>query len=190
METLNELTTPFIELIADSPSDIYNEFSLQHEFGIYLRNRFPDYKVQFERNVDFFFPGKKSSFTKKEIDISVFSPDRSELRWAIELKYPKNGQYPETMFSFCKDIAFAEELKSEGFSQTGVLILASDPLFYSGSANGIYGLFRGGQTIHGPVQKPTGNRDITFDIRGTYDVAWREVSAPLMYTAIESTESN
>ena len=35
-------------------NDIYNEFSFQHELGIYLRNVLPkDYKVQFERNVDF-----------------------------------------------------------------------------------------------------------------------------------------
>jgi len=188
METLNEIIAPFIKSVADNPSDIYNEFSLQHELGIFLRNRFPDYKVQFERNVDFFFPGGKSRFSKREIDLTVFSPDRDELKWAIELKFPKNGQYPETMFGFCKDIAFVEELKSEGFSHTGVLILASDHLFYSGSTNGIYGFFRGGRTIHGPIQKPTGGRDVTFDIRGTYDVEWRDVVAPLKYATIESAD--
>ena len=29
-------------------------------------------------------------------------------RYAIELKFPRNGQYPETMFSFVKDIKFLE----------------------------------------------------------------------------------
>ncbi len=28
----------------------------------------------------------------------------------LELKYPRNGQHPEQMFSFCKEIAFVEEL--------------------------------------------------------------------------------
>lgn len=31
--------------------DLYNEFSLQHELGIFLREALTPYKVQFERNV-------------------------------------------------------------------------------------------------------------------------------------------
>ena len=46
------------------------------------------------------------------------------------------------MFSFCKDLAFTEELKRAGFQETYVLIFADDRLFYDGSTNGIYmGIF-------------------------------------------------
>ena len=80
--------------------NIYNEFSLQHELGIFLREKLSNiYKVEFERNVNFFL-GKENSkkLIKKEIDIVVYDKERDE-KIAIELKYPLNGQYPEQMFS-------------------------------------------------------------------------------------------
>ena len=187
METLDHLIAPFIESVAAGRTEVYNEFSLQHELGIFLRVKLPRYKVQFERNVDFFFPGTKTAFIKREIDITVFSPETNELKWAIELKYPRNGQYPEQMFSFCKDIVFVEELKVAGFSQSGLVIFAEDNLFYRGATNGIYGFFRGDQPLHGRIQKPTGSKDIEIEVRGTYAVEWKEISDPLMYTAVEVT---
>lgn len=33
--------------------------------------------------------------------------------YAIELKYPKNGQYPEQMYSFIKDIKFMQQVKEK-----------------------------------------------------------------------------
>jgi hypothetical protein len=64
-------------------------------------------KIQFERNVLSLFQ-QTSHFIKKEIDVCVYSQDRTQKHSAFELKFPRNGQYPEQMFSFCKDIAFAE----------------------------------------------------------------------------------
>src|SRR5437879_3556551 len=98
MGILADLVHEFVTTIKEGRAEIYNEFSLQHELGVFLRDRLPNYKVQFERNVSYFFPSK-TSFTKREIDLTVFSTDRSELKYAIELKYPRNGQYPEQMFS-------------------------------------------------------------------------------------------
>ena len=140
MKLLNELLESFCESIAAETIEIYNEFSLQHELGLFLREKLPDYKVQFERNISFFFPPHRA-FTKREIDITVFSPHapgRMNLKYAIELKYPRNGQYPEQMFSFCKDIAFLEELQVAGFGSAALLILAEDRPFYEGKTEGIY----------------------------------------------------
>ncbi|SRR6266487_3379786 len=184
MGTLGDLITSFAESIASGRIEIYNEFSLQHELGVFLRRKLPGYKVQFERNVAFFFRSKMT-FTKREIDISVFSPDLEDLRCAIELKYPRNGQHPEQMFSFCKDVAFAEELNAAGFSGTGLVIFADDHLFYRGSAEGIYGFFRGARPLHGRIQKPTGSKDHEVVVRGSYPVKWIPVSGSLMFAAIE-----
>lgn len=121
------------KLVADisrGQIEIYNEFSLQHEVGLLLRAEYPRDKVQFERNISYFF--NRGEFIKKEIDIAVFSPDKSELRYAIELKFPRNGQHPEQMFSFCKDILFAEQLKASGFQRTFLIIFADDKLFFLG----------------------------------------------------------
>ena len=184
METLAGVVAPFVAAVASERTEVYNEFSLQHELGVSLRERLPDRKVQFERNVSFFFPSK-APFTKREIDISVFSPDRKKLAYAIELKYPRNGQYPEQMFGFCKDVAFAEELSAAGFKIAGVVIFADDPLFYSGPALGIYGFFRGGRPLHGGIQKPTGRKDTKTLVRGSYAVRWNPVVGPLKYAVIE-----
>ena len=181
---LKELIAPFIASVAEGKTEIYNEFSLQHELGVFLRRNLVGAKVQFERNVSFFFQSK-ANFTKRELDISVFSNDKSNLILAIELKYPRNGQHPEQMFSFCKDIAFTEELVISGFSGAVLIIFADDPLFYRGSTEGIYGFFRGGRALHGHIQKPTGKKDDEVIIRGSYFVDWEPIFGTLKYSIIE-----
>jgi len=186
LETVPAIVKTFAESVAKGKIEVYNEFSLQHELGILLRQRIPENKVQFERNVAHFSLPKKN-FTKKEIDISVFSPDMTDLLCAIELKYPRNGQYPEQMYSFCKDLAFAEELKAAGFHQAFVMIFAEDHLFYEGAGDGIYGYFRAGKELHGVVKKPTGRKDSQIFIKGRYVVQWVPIYSGLKYTLIEVT---
>ena len=101
---------------------------MQLELGIFLRTRgeCSGYTIQFERNVSFF---SITGTIKHEIDIVIFNLDKTE-KFAIELKFPKNGQYPEQMYSFIKDIVFMEQLKKYGFTETYTLTLVDDPLFY------------------------------------------------------------
>ena len=120
MLKLNALVHDFFKSVITKNIDIYNEFSLQHELGIFLREALPTYKVQFERNVSYFTNDNKT--IKKEIDIAVFSEDKAE-KYAIELKCPLNGQYPEQMYSFVKDIKFMEQLKERGFTNTCCVVL-------------------------------------------------------------------
>ncbi len=110
----------FLYEIQEDNIEIYNEFSLQHELGIFLRNTLnDDLKIQFERNVEFFFKSK-NGFTKKEIDISIYNKDFLN-KFSIELKFPRNGQYPEQMFNICKDIKFLEELKFKIIETLGLI---------------------------------------------------------------------
>ena len=163
--------------------EIYNEFSLQHELGIYLRNNLPEYKVQFERNVSFFFG--KADTRKKEMDIVIYKADMSE-RYAIELKYPKNGQYPETMFAFIGDIKFMERVKELGFNKTFVMTFVDDHLFYEGSDNSeIYSFFRAGKEINGTIQKPTGKKDDFITLDGSYKIHWNKLDNGEHYYLLE-----
>jgi hypothetical protein len=175
----------FFSEVASGEIEIYNEFSFQHELGIHLRSRLPDFKVEFERNVTH-FGFKKSDFIKKEIDISIIGRDSKKLEGVIELKYPRNGQVPETMFSFCKDISFLEQLQSAGFHEGLFVALADDPLFYSGQCRGIYDLFRGEGKIHGMIQKPTGKKDSSVNVNGCYNSHWCSVSQSTKYCLIET----
>ena len=153
---MKDIIASFADEVRSGRVEIYNEFSLQHEFGVFLRALLSDRKVQFERNISF-FGLNKYDFEKREIDIVVFDDNNSlQSKTAIELKFPRNGQYPETMFSICKDIAFAEQLKRSCFSNAYAIIFADDHNFYDGKPEGIYGYFRDGKTLTGTISKPTG----------------------------------
>lgn len=80
------------------------------------------------------------------------------------------------MFHFCKDIAFLEQLVSSGFQSAYFVAVADDPLFYAGSNEGIYGMFRGKQPITGKICKPTGAKDKEVTICGSYTAHWLPVS--------------
>jgi hypothetical protein len=176
----------FMRMIADGKVEIYNEFSLQHEFGIFLRNIEKDSTIQFERNVSFFFPAT-GHFHKKEIDLVGFSQDRSQLHYAIEFKFPRNGQHPEQMYSFCKDIAFLEQLKLAGFEKTYFICFVDDHLFYEGpKKNGIYRFFRGGDILTGDVCKPTKPKNEKVSLAGQYQILWMPVKGSLKCVMLEA----
>lgn len=164
----------FAQAVGSGTVEIYNEFSL-HELGAYLRNNLKSCKVQFERNVSHFNLAN-SDFEKKEIDIAITSISSGDRLSAIELKYPRNGQVPESMFSFCRDIAFLEQLVTSGFQSAYFLAVADDRLFYSGKDSGIYGLFRSGRTITGKITKPTGAKNKEINLKGSYNARWLPIS--------------
>jgi len=178
---MKQLIDSFFALVGGGEIEIYNEFSLQHEFGIFLRERMPGRKIQFERNVAH-FGLNKNDFVKKEIDICVFGESSRDC--VIELKYPRNGQYPETMYGFCKDIRFLEQLVASGFESAYFIAAADDKNFYSGNPCGIYGLFRDGHPITGEITKPTGKKDTSVHIDGCYYAHWREIKGTSKYCAI------
>lgn len=183
MNHLSDKIAHFMRTVAYGQVEIYNEFSLQHELGIFLRASWPDYKIQFERNVSY-FGAAKQGFTKRELDIAVFSRDRRDLRYAIDLKFPRSGQHPEQMFSFCKDIAFAEDLHAAGFKQTAFVAVVDDPLFYRGTSEGIYAYFRGQKQLTGKVGKPTGAKNDAVVIQGAYTIRWLPVAGAIHYTLV------
>lgn len=182
---LTKLISGFFANVTKQNIEIYNEFSLQHELGIYLRSVLTDYKIQFERNISFFTNDTKT--IKKEIDIAIFNEDKTD-KYAIELKCPLNGQHPEQMYSFAKDIKFMEQLKERGFVKTYCVTLVSDKPFYQGKVNnGIYKYFREEFAVYGDVYKPTGaGKNSEFiSISGRYEFDWRELNENSKYYIIE-----
>lgn len=178
--------------------EFYNEESLQFELGYYLRTHLTGYNVYIERNTKDWV--EKENTTKHECDIILINKNDSNEKYAIELKYPRNGQNPESMYSFVKDILYMEELKGEGFADTFVLTLADDKGFYElsgregeedddekGFSAALYKCFRGvrGQNENeikaGTIKKdtifrkPTGkNKGSELKaVRGTYNIVWK-----------------
>lgn len=187
MSKLKEHLESFLQRVGSGSVEVYNEPSLQHELGIHLREHLAgERRVQFERNVTHFH-GSRKGFVKREIDLSLIHPVSGDLREAIELKFPRNGQVPEQMFAFCKDIQFLEELVGAGATEGYLLILVEDPKFYSGrTVDGIYRFFRGERTVavHGSITKPTGAKDKVLSIRGRHEVNWIRLPNEMRYALI------
>lgn len=180
---MKEFIEYFFNEVGKNYIEIYNEFSLQHELGIFLRDELESKKIQFERNVSY-FDWEKNCFPKKEIDISIICENKKP-DTAIELKYPRNKQYPEQMYSFCKDIAFVEKLHCKGFREAFAIILVDDKLFYSGpTKKRIYTYFRDSANLTGKIQKPTGNIAEEIRICGNYNIDWQSVGDKLKYALV------
>lgn len=181
---IKKLLYEFIGMVESEHIEVYNEVSLQHELGIFLRERLSGYKVQFERNTKFF---GISGTIKHEIDIVVFNDMES---YAIELKYPVNGQYPEQMYSFVKDIVFMEQLKGNGFNATYCLTMVKDKNFYSGKkTDGIYAYFRGDEILSGIIKKPTGKSKESVALDKRYRIKWEGKTEKLKYYVVDIDRS-
>lgn len=172
IQSFLEIFFKILQLNPNINDFVYNEFSLQHELGTFLRQQLgQNYTIQFEKNIKSLY--ENSNTVKKEIDIIIFNKTES---YAIELKFPRNGQYPETMFSFIKDIAFMEQAKELGFTATFCVCLVDDKNFYSGKNEGIYQYFREPtQPIQGEIQKPTGARDDSVSLKKSHQVNWQNL---------------
>ncbi len=175
---------------------IYNEFSLQFELGSYIREKVKaeESKLYFEKNVYDIWPeerdkkhkGKK--FAKTEIDLSIMKDGVPEC--AIELKFPRNGQYPEEMFAFVGDIKFLEELKRKGFKNAYAVCLVDNASFTTScssrcSKDGIYAFFRSGKLLEGTITKPTGKCNEEYTLSDKYKVDWKSLGENRWYYIIQ-----
>ncbi len=183
---MQKLLNEFIEMMKDK--DIYNEAGIQFELGFFLRNQksLSNYKIQLERNIDY-FGLNKIYFSKKEMDIVIFDENKDK-KSCIELKFPRksNGQVPEQMFKACKDIYFLEQLVNSGFESSYFIFFTDNDSFYHGqNENGIYGIFRNNGEITGTIEKPTGNQAESINIEGKYKINWQNIRDDLKYFIIE-----
>ena len=172
LRSVEQLVRRFFVDVANPDETFYNEASLQHELALFLRRELPkDWRLHIERPA-WWFRGAAKALTKKEIDLAVADGAREQVV-AIELKCPRQGQHPEQMFKACQDLQFLEQLVAAGFSGGLFAMHVQDPLFYEGGSQvGIYAHFRGGMPICGTIQKPTGARDMSASIRGSYTPVW------------------
>lgn len=181
---LKSLIQDFINNISEGHIDIYNEASIQYELAIFLKKELQNFKINLERNISYFKIFE--NLVKKEIDVSIFD-DGFNNKIAVEIKYPTNGQYPEQMFQFCKDIKFLEQLKEYGFQNNIFLVIVNDKNFWQSQPDEgiIYQYFRGGKILNGVITKPTGTKDITYKIEGYYKVEWQQLSKLMKYWILE-----
>lgn len=178
-DELQQHIQAFFVAVGRQEIEIYNEFSLQHEFGLFLRTKMSDggIKIQFERPAAFF--GIRNKLTKKEIDLACFrSPDKPLA--AVEFKFPRAKQVPIRMFKYCQDVAFLEELvlKEERFGYGYAVMAADNRDFYQGARHQpetIYSFFRDGTPLRGTIEKPTGTVESPVTLLQEYRIDWYDV---------------
>lgn len=186
------------------PDDFYSEATMQLELAIYLRHTLAQYAVHLERPINHFGGQRMTDTDKKEIDICVLSEalkggwkrrkigehnEKDCSAFSVELKFPKpeNGRVPETCYDFCKDVLFAERMLDLGFDQAFAIMLTKNPSFYSGRrSDGIYSFFRRQNLLGGEIQKPTGKRDTSITISGSYTLDWRDAGGGYKYLLVEA----
>ncbi len=204
-EFMENKITDFFNRVKEEEIEIYNEFSLQHELGVFLREElrkeFPGLKlkVQFERNISFFAFDKdkdefkkggkgKDHYVKKEIDLVVLS-ENNKPECAIELKFPK-GEHPDNMYNCCKDINFLEQLLSGKYLQSEFksayfIAVADDKLFYSGKYDrlpSVYHYFRSKKKISGEIKNPQKlAKGKKVNIKGSYIADWQDIVGTTKY---------
>ena len=185
-KNMKQIVQNFASKVAEGRIEIYNEFSLQHEFGIHLRSKFPSMKVQFERHASFFFSQANLKFIKKEIDITIFSTDKSQIEAVFELKFPRNGQYPEQMFSFCKDICFVEQLKKQDLGQ----LISSFLLTIDSSMKDILTVSTGSFVVEkscmGMFKSQPAKKNESLTINGRYSITWHPAGKGMKYALVET----
>lgn len=156
--------------------DFDNEFGMRFELGTRLRKAIEQsefakqgYKVFFEKNIKNICCKNKWKYNndtlKKEIDLLIAKTSSEQLEelYAIELKFPRNGQYPAQMYEFVKDLAFIAQLRENyHFKACWSVVLVDDDKFYksqkSGNINEIYAYFRTFDT-NGNIIKPQQIKD-------------------------------
>lgn len=130
----------------DDKKHIYNEFSLQHELGIKLRNELDNYLVQFERNLLSFnnLPPKyktmdkekevinkvevRKAFKKSEIDILVVNKEDTNEKYAIELKYHRKemGEVPDFLYNCVVDMWFVKRMVEKNVIKKGFCVVVTE----------------------------------------------------------------
>ena len=118
---------------------VYNEFSLQHELGNYLRyilnKEKKEWIIKFEYNIENLEKNKKIETCKKEIDILAINKNTND-KYAIELKYLKNKAIPKRMFKCIEDMKFMNQvLNYEKVKRTYCVAITEDVGFYYGNIN-------------------------------------------------------
>lgn len=173
---------------------IYNEISLQHELGNFLEDE--GYEVFYEKNMykcqqeDAKKKDEKDDWVKKEADIVAIDRKTSR-KYAIELKFAqsKNGQIPEEMYQFVKDICFMEQVleKKKEYTATFNLIIVNDRKYFSldyHKRDKYYGIFRNDKEEvkiaksleNGVYSRPTGKESgREFCLNKSYDEKWEHI---------------
>jgi len=165
-------------------NEYFVEATFQFNLMMKLVNIVDESNIFPERNIEYYGLDSKN-YTKKIIDIVLGNEKGFNI--AIELKMPMNGQVPEQMYSFVKDIRFLEELKaSRKFNRCYLLTITNDHNFWSGQINnGIYPYFRENKILTGRIEKPTGGNKKFFKISGKYEINWKIYDNDFKYFIIE-----
>ena len=186
---IKHLIIEFVDLIKKKQIEIYNEAALQYELAIFLRDKYPDYKIQLERNVSY-FNLKKADYEKKEIDIIMFKNKNNlkemvviELKAIIDQKIAR----PVTVFNWIEDLKFLEQLKINGMKCYSIFF-TNENKFLSGDLNvgKLLTDFRN-KKVSGTYQthQNSSKKNKIISLKNSYSINWKNIQNDLKYFIVK-----
>lgn len=174
---------------------LYNEASVQFELGWYLREKFPDSKIQLERNVNYIF-NDYVGLVKREIDILISKlPNSNHIVIEIKASIGQGHVRPVTVFEWIKDIRFLEQLSKKGIP--GFSIFITDNFGFQEAKRETKDLLKNfrSKNIEGSYIKHerTANKNESITLEGKYLIEWEKLNNDLYYFIVEipaTTESD
>ncbi|RKR14905.1 hypothetical protein CLV91_0986 [Maribacter vaceletii] len=125
--------------------ELCNEAGLQFQLGLFLKLKYPDIKIEFERNINSIGINKtKGVYHKSVVDILI------DQKIAIEIKFPTKGAYPKRTYQAIQDVCFLEILKKEKNIEGYAIFITPLFLFFDNSkkSDGIYKYLRKEKRIY------------------------------------------
>ena len=104
-------------------------------------------------------------------------------KFAIEIKFPINGEYPIQMFHFCQDVKFLEQLKESGFTDNFFLAITPQSNFWSdqGREGTIYEKFRKEKELYGEIKNQIGDSIEKVTLNGRHKINWLTINDTTRY---------
>jgi len=119
------------------------------------------------------------------MDLVIFNSNKN-FKYCVAIKFPINNQIPLTMYKIIKDFKLLEQLMDHDFIKCYQITLIDDEEFLTGvSKEGIYEYFRTDTPIHGEILNPTGRNDEKINIKGHYQMYWRNLGDSRKLSIVE-----
>ncbi|WP_417876385.1 hypothetical protein [Winogradskyella sediminis] len=108
IDILKEFDEFLEQKIKTNEIELYNEAGLQFQFGLFLKLKYSEIIIEFERNINAIGLDKKEDeYHKSVVDILI------NKKIAIEIKFPTKGAYPKRSYQAIQDVCFLEKLKKK-----------------------------------------------------------------------------
>ena len=171
---MQEIIQHFFKNIEQYPFELYNESGFRHEFGIFLKNNYPNLNVRLDYPVSRMF-NPIPKLANKEADVLLVDSDQG--KHIIEIKMPKDENASHVdLYRAVLDLKFLEQLRKLDYQTCISLFITKRKNIWESTNGGIYKKFAGESVNIASVTKdeiqPFLIHGGPIEIEGNYSARW------------------